>query len=286
MVDALAQGILLGGLYASVALGLSVVFGVLRLVNLAHGELLIGAAFLAFLVVDGTGVDPLLSLLVVAPAMFAIAYPIQRYVLTPVLTRSEEAPLVATFGLSLAATGLFAELWRSDPRSLHASWASSRISVLGVDMRVAYVIAFVAGVLLVAATHVALTRTRRGAAVRAAAADPDTAAVMGIDVRRLYAATFGIAAAMAAVGGVFIGTAFSITPTGGVTWLLTGFAVVVLGGIGDAFGALTAGILLGVVIEWSTLVVDERWKTAIGFVVLILVLIIRPQGIFGKARAI
>jgi branched-chain amino acid transport system permease protein len=285
MVDALAQGILLGGLYASVALGLSVVFGVLRLVNLAHGELLIGAAFLAFLVVDGTGVDPLLSLLVVAPAMFAIAYPIQRYVLTPVLTRSEEAPLVATFGLSLAATGLFAELWGSDPRSLHASWASSRISVLGVDMRVAYVIAFVAGVLLVAATHVALTRTRRGAAVRAAAADPDTAAVMGIDVRRLYAATFGIAAAMAAVGGVFIGTAFSITPTGGVTWLLTGFAVVVLGGIGSVSGTLVGGLAVGIVEAAGIEIVGGAYRDLIVYGLFFVALTLRPTGIFGRAVA-
>jgi branched-chain amino acid transport system permease protein len=285
MVDALAQGILLGGLYASVALGLSVVFGVLRLVNLAHGELLIGAAFLAFLVVDGTGVDPLLSLLVVAPAMFAIAYPIQRYVLTPVLTRSEEAPLVATFGLSLAATGLFAELWGSDPRSLHASWASTGISILGIDMRVAYVIAFAAGVLLVTVTHLALTRTRRGAAVRAAAADPDTAAVMGIDARRVYATTFGIAAAMAAVGGVFIGTAFSITPTGGVTWLLTGFAVVVLGGIGSVSGTLVGGLAVGVVEAAGIEIVGGAYRDLIVYGLFFVALTLRPTGIFGRAVA-
>jgi branched-chain amino acid transport system permease protein len=283
MVDALAQGILLGGLYASVALGLSVVFGVLRLVNLAHGELLIGAAFLAFLVVDGVGVDPLLALLVVAPAMFAIAYPIQRYVLTPVLTRSEEAPLVATFGLSLAATGLFAELAGSDPRSLDASWASTGITILGIDVRVAYVIAFVAGVLLVTATHLALTRTRRGAAVRAAAADPDTAAVMGIDVRRVYAATFGIAAAMAAVGGVFIGTAFSITPAGGVTWLLTGFAVVVLGGIGSVSGTLVGGLAVGIVEAAGIEIFGGAYRDLIVYGLFFVALTLRPTGIFGRA---
>ena len=285
MVDALAQGILLGGLYASVALGLSIVFGVLRLVNLAHGELLIGAAFLSFWVIDLLGVDPLLSLLVVAPAMFLIAYPIQRFVLTPVLTRNEEAPLVATFGLSLVATGLFAEVAGSDPRSLHASWSSTGVSVLGINMRVAYVLAFVAGLLLVTATHVALTRTRRGTAVRAAAADPDTAAVMGIDVRHLYAVTFGIAAAMAAVGGIFIGTAFSFTPSSGITWLLIGFAVVVLGGIGSVSGTLAGGLAVGVVEAAGIEIFGGAYRDLIVYGLFFVALTLRPTGFFGRAVA-
>ena len=285
MVDALAQGILLGGLYASVALGLSIVFGVLRLVNLAHGELLIGAAFLSFWVIDLLAVDPLLSLLVVAPAMFLLAYPIQRFVLTPVLTRNEEAPLVATFGLSLVATGLFAEVAGSDPRSLHASWSSTGVSILGINMRVAYVLAFVAGLVLVTATHLALTRTRRGAAVRAAAADPDTAAVMGIDVRHLYAVTFGIAAAMAAVGGIFIGTAFSFTPSSGITWLLIGFAVVVLGGIGSVSGTLAGGLAVGVVEAAGIEIFGGAYRDLIVYGLFFVALTLRPTGFFGRAVA-
>ena len=283
MVDALAQGILLGGLYASVALGLSIVFGVLRLVNLAHGELLIGAAFLSFWVIDLLAVDPLLSLLVVAPAMFLLAYPIQRFVLTPVLTRNEEAPLVATFGLSLVATGLFAEVAGSNPRSLDASWATSGFSVAGVNIRVAYLLAFVFGVALVAATHFALTRTRTGTAVRAAAADPDTAAAMGMDVQRLYALTFGVAAAMAAVGGVFVGVAFSFTPTSGLGWLLTGFAVVVLGGIGSVSGTLLGGLAVGVVEAVGIEIVGGAYRDLIVYGLFFLALTIRPTGILGRA---
>jgi branched-chain amino acid transport system permease protein len=283
MVDALAQGVLLGGLYTSVALGLSVVFGVLRLVNLAHGELLIGAAFMAFWVVDLVGVDPLLSLLVVAPAMFIIAYPLQRFILTPVLARSEEAPLVATFGLSLLATGLLIELAGSNPRSLDASWASSGFAVLGVNIRVAYLLAFVFGVALVAATQLALTRTRPGTAVRAAAADPDTASAMGIDVSRLYAATFGLAAAMAAVGAIFIGVAFSFTPTSGIGWLLTGFAVVVLGGIGSVSGTLVGGLAVGIVEAVGIEIVGGAYRDLIVYGLFFLALTIRPTGIFGRA---
>jgi len=140
-------------------------------------------------------------------------------------------------------------------------------------------------VLLVAATHVALTRTRRGAAVRAAAADPDTAAVMGIDVRRLYAATFGIAAAMAAVGGVFIGTAFSITPTGGVTWLLTGFAVVVLGGIGSVSGTLVGGLAVGIVEAAGIEIVGGAYRDLIVYGLFFVALTLRPTGVFGRAVA-
>jgi branched-chain amino acid transport system permease protein len=285
MADALAQGILLGGLYASVALGLSIVFGVLRLVNLAHGELLVGSAFLSFLVIDATGLDPILSLIVVAPAMFALAYPLQRWVLTPVLTRSQEAPLVATFGLSLAATGLFAQAAGSDPRALHASWASSGFEVLGVNVRVAYLLAFVFGVVLVGLTHVALTRTRTGTAVRAAAADPDTASAMGIDVKRLYAITFGAAAAMAAVGGVFIGVAFSFTPASGLGWLLTGFAVVVLGGIGSVSGTLFGGLAVGIVEAVGIELVGGAWRDLIVYGLFFVALTVRPTGIFGRAVA-
>jgi branched-chain amino acid transport system permease protein len=279
------QGILLGGLYASVALGLSVVFGVLRLVNLAHGELLIAAAFLGFLVIDLLAVDPLLALIFVAPAMFLIAYPIQRFVLTPVLTRSEEAPLVATFGLSLLATGVLTEIAGSNPRSLDASWASSGFEVAGVNIRVAYLLAFVFGVLLVAATHFALTRPRTGTAVRAAAADPDTAAVMGMDVQRLYALTFGVAAAMAAVGGIFVGVAFSFTPTSGLGWLLTGFAVVVLGGIGSVPGTLLGGLAVGVVEAVGIEIVGGAYRDLIVYGLFFLALTIRPTGILGRATA-
>jgi len=285
MTDALAQGILLGGLYASVALRLSIVFGVLRLVNLGHGELLVGAAFLSFVVIGAVDVDPILSLVVVAPAMMLVAYPLQRYVLTPVLTRNQEAPLVATFGLSLAATGIFAQAAGSDPRSLEASWSSSGLSVLGVHVRTAYLLAFLAGVLLVAATHLVLTRTRTGAAVRAAAADPETAASMGIDVRRLYALTFAAAAAMAAVGGVFIGVAFSFTPTSGLGWLLTGFAVVVLGGIGSVSGTLLGGLAVGIVEAVGIEAFGGAWRDLIVYGLFFLALAIRPMGLFGKSAA-
>ncbi|MCW2982662.1 MAG: hypothetical protein JWR63_232 [Conexibacter sp.] len=284
MAQSIVDGLLMGGLYASIALGLSLVFGVLRLVNLAHGELLVGAAYLAYVVVDGTGVDPLLSLLVVAPAMFLIAYPVQRYVLTDVLRRSADAPLVATFGLSLAVQGFLALAFSSDARSLPASYGTTGMSVLGLDLRVAYLIAFGVGVVLVVGTHLGLTRTRVGTAVRAAAADPDTAAVMGIDVRRLYAATFGLAAATAAVGGVLVGVAFSFTPTSGLPWVLKAFAVVVLGGLGSVSGTLVGGLALGVVEAVGVHVLGGEWRDLLVYGLFFVALTVRPTGLLGTTR--
>lgn len=285
MSNAIVNGILLGGLYATIALGLSLAFGVLGLVNLAHGELLVGGAFVSYLVVDRLGLDPLLSLLVVIPVVFAIAYPVQAWVLTPLLRRNEDAPLVATFGLSLLIIALLQQGYSSDPKSLPASYADAGVSLLGLDIRVAYLIAFAVGVLLIALTHRVLLRTRLGAMVRAAAADPDTASAVGIDVRRLYAATFGVAAAMAAVGGVLIGITFSFTPTSGLAWVLTAFAVVVLGGIGSILGTLIGGMLLGVVEGVGVHVLGGEWRSLIIYGLFFLALTVRPNGILGRRLA-
>ena len=285
MIQAIVNGILLGGLYAAVALGLSLVFGVLRLVNLAHGELLIGGAFLSYLAVEGLGVDPLLSLVLVIPAVFAIAYPVQRFVLTPLLRRNEDAPLVATFGISLLIVALLQQFFSSNPKSLSASYADSGVSLFGLDLRVAYLVCFGIGVALVVATHVVLTRTRVGATVRAAAADPDTAAVMGVDVNRLYAATFGVAAAIAAIGGVMIGVTFSFTPTSGLTWVLIAFAVVVLGGIGSVAGTLLGGLALGLVESLGVFAVGGQWRSLIVYGLFFLALTLRPSGILGGRLA-
>jgi branched-chain amino acid transport system permease protein len=285
MSQAIVNGLLLGGLYATVALGLSLVFGVLRLVNLAHGELLIGGAFLSYLVVDGLGIDPLLSLVLVIPAVFAIAYPVQRFVLTPLLRRNEDAPLVATFGVSLLIVALLQECFSSNPKSLAAPYGDTGVSVLGLDVRVAYLICFAIGLVLVGGTHLVLTRTRPGATVRAAAADPDTAAVVGINVNHLYAVTFGVAAAMAAIGGVMIGVTFSFTPTSGLTWVLTAFAVVVLGGIGSIAGTLLGGLALGLVESLGVYAVGGQWRSLIVYGLFFLALTLRPSGILGGRLA-
>jgi branched-chain amino acid transport system permease protein len=282
-LEVLAAGILTGGLYALIGLGISLVFGVLGLMNLAHGELVIGGAYLASLLVIGAGWDPLTVLPLAMIGIAVIAYPLQRFLLTPLLRGSKTAPLVATFGLSLLGQALFQAAFGIHPKSLPAPYAASGMSLFGVRVQTIYVIAFALTIVLCAATHLLLTRTRAGSTVRAAAADPATAAVLGMNVNRVYAMTFAAAAALAAAGGVMTGVAQSFTPTSGLPLLLTGFAVMALGGIGSVGGVFLAGVTLGVLQSVAVRLFGGGWSDVVVYLVFFLTLAIRPQGLFRRA---
>ena len=282
LLQHLIDGLFLGGLYASTALGLTLVFGVMRLVNLAHGELLIGGCYLAYVLSTGLRLDPLVSLLIVAPIMFALAYPIQRFVLSPLMGLGQEAPLVATFGISLVVQTAFVLFFGSNPKSLNATYTLTGVNILGDEVRTVYVIAFFIGLLLVAGMYLILNRFPFGKALRAAAEDPLAAASVGINVPHVYAVTFGLAAAISAVGGTLIGLSYGFTPTTGTGWLLRSFTVVVLGGLGSLWGSFVGGILIGILEEVVASQVGPQYRDLIVFSFLVLILVIRPQGIFGK----
>ena len=278
----LINGILLGGLYAAVALGLTLVFGVMRLVNLAHGELLVGAAYVSYAITSHTSLDPLLSLTLVVPAVALAAYPIQRLILNPLVTHGLEPPLVATFGLSIVAQTAFVLIFTSDAKSLNASYAVTGVNILGETVPQVYVISLGIGVALVALLHLGLTRLRFGKALRAAAEDAEAAATLGIDVKHVYAATFALAAALAAVGGVLIGVTFSLTPTTGTSWLLRGFTVIVLGGMGSVWGTLAGGVVVGIAEQLGATWFGPQYHDLVVFSLLVIVLVLRPQGLFGR----
>jgi branched-chain amino acid transport system permease protein len=281
-MDDLINGIFIGGVYTTVALGLTLVFGVMRLVNLAHGELLVGGGFLAYTVTTWLGTDPLVALLIVVPALMAIGYPLQRFILNPLMPHGMEAPLVATFGLAVVAQMVFTLVYTSDAKSLAASYGQTSVEIAGEHVRTVFVIALVAALGFVAGLHLALTRTRIGRALRAAAERPAVAASMGIDVAHVYALTFALAAGLAAIGGVIIGVAFSLTPTSGISWLLRGFTVIVLGGMGSVWGALAGGIFLGVMQQYGASAFGPQYTDLVVFVLLVVVLVVRPQGLFGR----
>jgi branched-chain amino acid transport system permease protein len=280
--NTIVNGLLLGGLYTVIALGLSLVFGVMRMINLAYGEFLVGGAFLAYYVTDGLGVDPLVSLLIVVPAFMVLAYPIQRYVLSPLLVRGPEPPLVATFGIALVIQSLLTEAFTGNPKSLTASYAESGWSIGSVDLRVTYVIALVLAIVLVIGLNTLLKKTRYGTAIRAASVDPETTGMMGVNVKHVYSVTFAIAAGLAAIGGVLVGLTFSFTPTTGTTYLIKGFTVVVLGGIGSITGTLYAGLFLGVAESVSADLLGGAYRDLTVYLVFLAILFVRPQGFFGK----
>jgi branched-chain amino acid transport system permease protein len=281
-ITAIVTGILLGGLFAITALGLSLVFGVMRLINLAHGELLILGAYLAYQTNRWIGIDPLLSLLIVAPVVFLISLPVQRVLLTPLLDKGPEPALLTTFGLAVIAQNLFILIFSGDTKTLPASYANSSVSLLGLNIPAMYLVAFGLALVLCGGTQVMLTRSGLGRQIRATAENSFAASALGVNVQWTYSFVFGLAAAFAAVGGVIVGLTFNFTPTSGTTYLLTGFAVVVLGGLGSVKGTLLGAIILGVCESVGASIFGDGYRDFIGFVVFLVILGIRPQGLFGR----
>lgn len=276
------NGLLLGGLYAITALGLSMVFGVMRQINVAHGELLVLSAYLNFSISKWMGIDPLLAVLIIAPIMFVVGYLIQRFLINPVTSKGEEASLLTAFGISILLTNAFIIMWKADTHSLTNSYSSKGINVLGVQVPVIYLIAFALALVIVGAFGWWLKSSLTGKAIRAAALDPTTAKTLGMNPFKLYAIIYGIAAAVSAIGGTLIGTTFSFVPSSGSTWLLKGFVVVVLGGLGSINGTLLAGLILGVVEGVGGSFVGTGYKDMIGDLIFLLVLFIRPSGLLGR----
>jgi branched-chain amino acid transport system permease protein len=276
--SSLLAGVLLGGMLALTALGLSIALGVMRLVNLAHGELLIGGAYLGYFLLQLTGIDPIAGLLLVGAAMALLALPLQRLLIAPLAGKGMEAPMMTMFGVSIILQNLYLLAFRADTRAIDTAYAARPLQLGPVTVPEIYLIGFVVSVLLVGAVHLLVAHTGFGRALRASAADAPAAATMGVDVRRVHALTFALGAACAAMGGVLLGTAFSFTPSTGSTYLLISFAVVVLGGIGNIFGTLVAGIALGLLQSLGGVLFGDGWRDFVGLVLFLLALALRPQG--------
>jgi branched-chain amino acid transport system permease protein len=282
LLHALVTGALLGGIFAITALGLSLVFGVMRLVNIVHGELIVLGAYLSLELTRRAGLDPLLTILIVAPLLFVFAAPVHRFLLEPLMAKGPEPALLTTFALSVIGQNLFIQIWSGDTQSLQASYATASFSLGSQRVPTIYLISFAIALLLSAAVHLMLQRTGLGREIRASSEDSVAAAGLGVNVTRVRVFVYGLAAACAAVGGVLVGLTFDFTPTTGLTYLLTGFAVVVLGGLGSVQGTLLGAILLGVTESVGAAFIGDGYRDLIGFVAFLVVLSVRPQGLFGR----
>lgn len=285
MIQTIVNGALLGGVYTIVGLGLALVFGVMRLVNLAHAAFLVGGAYLALTLSTHAGLDPLLTLVVVLPVLFCAGYAVQRWLLNALLLAGSQGALVATFGLLILIQNVLTLGYGADPESLTASYSDTGVTVAGVRVRVIYLIGLALAVACAAGMHLALRRTRLGVALRAATADPVTARTMGVNVDHLYALAFGIGTALAGAGGVVVGVAFSVTPTSGLSYLLLGFTVVVLGGVGSMAGTLAAGLLVGIAEAVAGRVLGGQYADIVVYLAFVALLAFRPQGLLGRVRA-
>ena len=275
------NGLLLGGLYACMALGLSMVFGVMRFINVAHGELLILAAFLSFVFSTTFGLHPLVAMLALIPVLFVLGYVMQRTLINPLMGAGLEPSLLTAFGLSIIAQNLMVEIWGGNTKSLNTTYAEMNANIFGIDVPLLYIMSFFAGIVVTVGIHLFITRTYTGRAIRAATQDAATAMTMGINVNNIYAITAAIGAATAALGGTLIGMTFSFTPTTGFPWLLKGFVVVILGGMGNIIGTLAGGLILGLSEGIGAAFVGTGYRDMIGYIIFLLVLMFRPTGLFG-----
>lgn len=282
LATALVSGLLLGGLFAVTALGLSLVFGVMRLVNLAHGELLVLGAYLSLELSRHAGLDPLLTIPVVAAVLFVIAAPVQRVLLEPLMSRGPEPALLTTFAVSVIAQNLFILIWSGDTQALQAPYVTSSVTAAGIRIPVTGLISFGCALVLAAAVHLLLQRTSLGRQIRASSEDAEAASALGVNVARVHMFVFGLAAACAAIGGVLVGLTFDFTPTAGITYLISGFAVVVLGGLGSVKGTLLGAIGLGLIENTGAAFFGDSYRDFIGFAAFLVVLSLRPQGLFSR----
>ncbi len=278
VVNLIVQGVLLGGYYALLACGLSLMFGVMRIINLAHGDLAILSAFLVFSISDYTGISPFLALLAVLPIMAAVGWLLQRGILERSLRSGMLVPLLATFGLSIAVQNMLFEAYGADTRSLGDMIGDLAFDSLEVtsQLTVSYIgaLIFVLAVVLLGGLSLFLKRTSLGRAIRATAEDPDTAELVGVNARAVYAIAAAIAVATVAIAGTMLAMRATFDPYSGPMQLIFAFEAVVIGGIGSLWGTLIGGIVLGLAQSIGA-ALDPKWFLLAGHLTFLAVLGLR-----------
>jgi branched-chain amino acid transport system permease protein len=283
-LNVVLQGVLLGGLYALLGCGLSLMFGVMRIVNLAHGDVAVAAAFLAVLAVDHAGLSAMATILLAVPVMAAVGYAIQRGLLNRALRMGPLAPLLVTLGVAVVLRNILLQAFSADSQGLQAGALSTSTIQIGNDITLPAfdLLTLATAVLVIGAVAAFLQRTALGRRVRATADDPQTAALTGVDPRHIYAIATGIAFATVALAGVFAGMRSSFTPTSGPQELLFAFEAVIIGGLGSLWGTLAGGIVLGVA-QTVGAHIEPSVQLLVGHCVFLAVLLLRPQGFFARA---
>jgi branched-chain amino acid transport system permease protein len=278
----LVNGLLLGGIYAAVGVGFSLTWGVLNIINIAHGAMVMLGAYITFLLFSSFGVDPFLSIPASMLVLFLLGYVLQRVLINRVIPHGVFMTLVLTFGLSLFLIDLALLLFSSDYRSVTPSYAGSGLSLGGVIVPYQRLGAFLVSILIVALLNVYLGRSKTGRAIRATALNRQAAQLVGVDIARIYAVTFGIGAALAGAAGSLLAVTITITPFMGNVFIGKAFVIATLGGLGTVQGALIGGLVLGLAESLGAALIGPSYQQAIGFGILLLVLILRPEGIMGK----
>lgn len=283
-VQSLISGILIGGVYALIGIGLTIIFGVMRVINFAHGELLMVGMYLTYFLFTVFHIDPFVSILITIPVMFLYGAFLQKFFVNRLLGALPQNQILLTIGLGLIMSNAVMMAFTSDYKILSTTYSSSSTNVLGISISTPLLISFGITVAITIALYWFLLKTDTGQAIRATAQDREAARLMGINVRKMSLIAFGLGAALAGTAGALISPTYYIFPQVGSAFTLKAFVITVLGGMGSIVGATLGGVLIGVAESMGGVYIGSGWKEVIVFVLFLLVLLFKPSGLFGKSR--
>ena len=283
-LQSLISGLLVGGVYALIGIGLTIIFGVMRVINFAHGELLMVGMYMTFFAFTLLGLDPFLSIVIVIPAMFLFGAVLQKVFINRVLNALPQNQILLTIGLGLVMSNTVMLLFTSDYRILSTSYSSGSVSLGGISISQPLFISFLITAAITAALYWFLIKTDTGQAIRATAQDRDAAQLMGVNVKRMSVIATGIGAALAGTAGALISPTYYIFPQVGSAFTLKAFVIVVLGGMGSVIGATLGGLIIGVSESLSAVYISSGLKELFVYILFLLVLLFKPAGLLGKSR--
>ena len=283
-VQSLISGILIGGVYALIGIGLTIIFGVMRVINFAHGDLLMLGMYATFYLFTLGKVDPFVSIVLTIPLMFLFGAFLQKFLINRILGALPQNQILLTIGMGLVMSNSIMLAFTSDYKILTTTYSSSSVKVAGISISTPLLISFLITVVITIALYWFLLKTDTGQAIRATAQDREAARLMGINVKRMSIIAFGLGASLAGTAGALISPTYYIFPQVGSTFTLTAVVITVLGGMGSIVGATLGGVLIGVAESLGGVYIGSGWKEVIVFGVFLLVLLFKPSGLFGKSN--
>ncbi len=284
LIQALISGILIGGVYALIGIGLTIIFGVMRVINFAHGDLLMLGMYATYYLFAAAHVDPFLSIVITTPLMFLYGAFLQKTIINRVLDALPQNQILLTIGLGLIMSNTIMLAFTSDYKILSTKYSSSSMHVAGISISSPLVISFAITAAITAALYWFLLKTDTGQAIRATAQDREAARLMGINVKRMSIIAFGLGSSLAATAGALISPTYYIFPQVGSVFTLKAFVITVLGGMGSVVGATLGGVLIGIAESVGGVYFGSGWKEVVVFVLFLLVLLFKPSGLLGKSR--
>jgi branched-chain amino acid transport system permease protein len=282
--QSLLSGVLIGGVYALIGIGLTIIFGVMRIINFAHGDIMMIGMYLTYNLFTIAGVDPFLSIAITIPIMFLFGVILQKLFINRVLNALPQNQILLTIGLGLIMSNTMMLIYTSDYKILSTSYSSSSVDVFGISISQPLAISFVITAAITALLYWFFLKTDTGQAIRATAQDREAAQLMGINVKRMSMIAFGLGASLAGTAGALIAPTYYIFPQIGSIFTLKAFVITVLGGMGSILGATIGGIIIGIAESMGAVYISSGWKDVIVFVLFLLVLVFKPAGLLGKSR--